>query len=220
MKKEQLDRLWGFIEKQISRDLESILPWTRQAAIALILDCEPEIVAALIQGSSLPAHAVMDWLARQARLIPTVDQIRVDQLRRCLEGGYLETPREAPPADQRDELALRRDRNFARKIWDALEKNIIAMDSGSEFNPELLEAARAAMAMMYECHPRLIVECIENSPLPTRALVSWLIFEGQRMPVLDPSRVRALKDYWEKRREGQVIPSPETSAAPPAAVPA
>lgn len=216
MKKEQLDRLWRFIEKQISRDLESILPWTRQAAIALILDCEPEVVAALIQGSSLPAHAVMDWLTRQARLIPTVDQARVDQLRRCLEGGYVEPPR----PEQRDELALRRDQNFARKIWDALEKNIIALDSGSEFNPELLAAARAAMAMMYECHPRLIVECIENSPLPTRALVSWLIFEGQRMPVLDSSRVRALKDYWEKRREEQVIPAPEAKTAQPAPVPA
>ncbi len=209
MKEEQLDQLWRFIEKHIGSNDDATLPWTRQAALALILDCEPELIARRIRGSALPARAVMEWLARQARHLAGLDQDRVERLRRYLQ--------EAGPGREKEPPGLRRDRKFARKMWDTLEKNIMALDQSAEFNPELMAATRTAMIMMYECHPQLIVECIEQSPLPTRALVSWLIFEGQRMPVLDTSRVQALKDYWERYRREEIIPAPEAEPTPPAA---
>jgi len=210
MKEEQLDQLWRFIEKHIGSHDDATLPWTRQAALALILDCQPELIARRIRGSALPARAVMEWLARQARRIPSLDQERLQQLQRCLDQDAGKGPKA--------QAGLRRDKDFARKMWDTLEKNIMALDQSAEFNPELIAATRTAMIMMYECHPQLIVECIEQSPLPTRALVSWLIFEGQRMPVLDTSRVQGLKEYWERYRREEIIPAPESEAARPAAL--
>jgi hypothetical protein len=73
-----------------------------------------------------------------------------------------------------------------------------------------LETVMAAVQLLFEVPAREILDHVENSPLPTRAVVSWLVFEGTRSAEVDQGAVEALRSLYEATcppGEG-IIPGP------------
>lgn len=80
-----------------------------------------------------------------------------------------------------------------------------------------LRTVRAGVQLLFEFPAEDILERVEGSSLPTRAIVSWLVFEGDRMSEVDTEAVNALRDLYESRcpaGEG-IIPPPQPGAARP-----
>ena len=83
--------------------------------------------------------------------------------------------------------------------WDTVEKAALALeDCRDPREMTLLEQTlHAAIELFLELDPGVMVEQIEFSPLPTRAAVSWLVFEAGRLSFIDQARVRALAEFWQ-----------------------
>jgi hypothetical protein len=96
--------------------------------------------------------------------------------------------------------------------WQNLEYAVKLVEEGADRLDALLEQVAAAIYLLLEeFSPEEIVAQAEASPLPTRAAISWLVYEGGRIRELDPAKVEALRRYWEAHfaaREGRLIPPP------------
>jgi hypothetical protein len=76
-----------------------------------------------------------------------------------------------------------------------------------------LETVMAGVEILFEFPAAEILEQVGRSSLPTRALVSWLVFEGGRLPNVDKAAVRALREAYESTcPPGQGIIPPPTVA--------
>ncbi|MGD8563576.1 MAG: hypothetical protein PVG03_13605 [Desulfarculaceae bacterium] len=97
----------------------------------------------------------------------------------------------------------------AATIWDTLYRAARDMESSGGDWQVKLATVMAAVELFMEFPPQEIVAQIETSELPTRAVVSWLVFEGGRMKTVEPSQVQGLKEYWESIcQPGQGIQPP------------
>ncbi len=96
--------------------------------------------------------------------------------------------------------------------WQNLEYAVKQVEEGADRLDALLEQVAAAIYLLLdEFPPEAIVAQAAASPLPTRAAVSWLVYEGGRIRELAPAKVEALRRYWEEHcaaREGKLIPPP------------
>jgi len=100
-----------------------------------------------------------------------------------------------------------------RTAWSNLAQAIAAMSQeGGDWNLKL-DTVKAGVELLFEYPPAEILEQVERSALalPTRALVSWLVFEGARLRGVDPAAVRELRELYEATcPPGQgIIPPPE-----------
>jgi hypothetical protein len=75
-----------------------------------------------------------------------------------------------------------------------------------------LDTVKAGVELLFEHPAAEILEQVERSSLslPTRALVSWLVFEGGRIRGVDQAVVRELREIYEATcPPGQgIIPPP------------
>lgn len=99
-----------------------------------------------------------------------------------------------------------------RTAWGNLSQAIAAMSRPEgDFNLKL-DTVRAGVELLFAFSPADILEQVERSTLglPTRALVSWLVFEGDRLPGVDPAVVREVREIYEATcPPGQeIIPPP------------
>jgi len=99
-----------------------------------------------------------------------------------------------------------------RTAWSNLAQAIAGMSQpGGDANLKL-DTVRAGVELLFEFPAADILEQVERSTLamPTRALVSWLVFEGSRLPGVAPAVVRELREIYEATcPPGQgVIPPP------------
>ncbi|GAB4256857.1 MAG: hypothetical protein Kow0092_03230 [Deferrisomatales bacterium] len=102
----------------------------------------------------------------------------------------------------------------ARTAWANLAQAIAEVHRpGGDYSLKL-ETVSAAVVLLFEHPAHEILEQVEGSPLPTRAVVSWLVFEGDRLPEVAPEPVRALRELYEATcPPGQgIIPPPPTWA--------
>ncbi len=101
----------------------------------------------------------------------------------------------------------------AQLIWKELETTADQLLSGTGDSLRSALRAREAMALLMELEPAEIMACIEGSHLPTRAVVSWLVYECTRLPEVDPKRVEGLRDYWSRQyaSDGDLIPPPPSA---------
>jgi hypothetical protein len=70
----------------------------------------------------------------------------------------------------------------------------------------------AAMEMFLEFPPEKVLAQIEASSLPTRATVSWLVFEGSKLGEANRQRAAAVAACWEAANPGQKLITPPPGA--------
>lgn len=101
-----------------------------------------------------------------------------------------------------------------RTIWQNLVHAISDVQTpGGDFELKL-DTVRAGVEVLFECPAAEVLDEVERSSLPTRATVSWLIFEGGRLAGVDPAAVQALRELYEATcAPGQgIIPGPPAAA--------
>lgn len=98
--------------------------------------------------------------------------------------------------------------------WNNLAAAIAAMQQPGGDQRLKLDTVSAAVALLFEFPPEQLLAQVEASPLPTRATVSWLVFEASRMPGVDRTKGRTLAAlYQDQAPPGQgLIAPPETWA--------
>ncbi|MEW6489228.1 MAG: hypothetical protein AB1578_15075 [Thermodesulfobacteriota bacterium] len=86
-----------------------------------------------------------------------------------------------------------------RRAWDDVAQAIAAMQRPEGDVPGKLEAVRAGVERLFSFPALEILDQVERSALgmPPRALVSWLVFEGGRLPGVPSEAVRALRELYE-----------------------
>lgn len=99
-------------------------------------------------------------------------------------------------------------------VWESLSCAIDEMQRpGGDHNLKLATVT-AGVELLFEFPAQDILRQVRRSALPIRAVVSWLVFEGARLPAVDPWAVRALQRLYEAGcpcGEG-IIPPPPPSA--------
>ena len=93
------------------------------------------------------------------------------------------------------------DRETTREIWGLLEANLQKLEVSLKPEPHLLGQTQVAVGMLLDCDLAEVVRCVQESSLPTRALVSWLAYEGSRLGMTE--RVSALERQWAEMEQGQ-----------------
>ncbi len=94
--------------------------------------------------------------------------------------------------------------------WQNLANAISAVQGpGGDYDLKLA-TVKAGIELLFEHGAEEILPLIERSGLPTRAIVSWLVFEGSRIPTVDRAAVDALREFYEATcPPGQgIIPPP------------
>ena len=99
-----------------------------------------------------------------------------------------------------------------RTAWSNLAQAIAAMSQqDGDWNLKL-DTVKAGVELLFEHPAAEILGQVERStlPMPTRALVSWLVFEGGRLRGVDQEVVRELRELYEATcPPGQgIIPPP------------
>jgi hypothetical protein len=80
-------------------------------------------------------------------------------------------------------------------VWSTLEHTAGAMERGEGNWENLLRTAQESMRLLYEFPPGEIVRKAEESHYPTKPLIKWLLFEGQRITGISVDRLQGLCDY-------------------------
>jgi hypothetical protein len=97
------------------------------------------------------------------------------------------------------------------EILETLEQSWVMLEGGQGEREQHSQAIQGCLALLLEHPPEAIVECARRSFLPTRALVSWMVFEAERMVEPGPSRARGLRACWqavEATEGGSILPPP------------
>ncbi len=87
--------------------------------------------------------------------------------------------------------------NVLEQLWETLEKSLAMLESGEGDQRQLTQAVRSALPLLLAHDPSQVVEMAGRSAMPTRSLLSWLVFEAARLDQESESRARALQGYWE-----------------------
>lgn len=104
----------------------------------------------------------------------------------------------------------------ARTAWEALSDAISAMQRPEGDHALKLETVLAGVELLFEFPAAEILAVIEGSALPRRALVSWLVFEGSRLPRVEDASVQTLRELYEATcppGEGIIPPPPSPGRA-------
>lgn len=101
------------------------------------------------------------------------------------------------------------DQETTCEVWRILEDNIGRLERATALDGELVRHTQVALGMLLECDPDQVLQCVRDSDLPTRALVSWLAYEGGRLGLDDGAS--ALVRHWTGQGAGtdRLIPPPQ-----------
>lgn len=101
-----------------------------------------------------------------------------------------------------------------RTVWGNLAQAIDDVQRPGGDPALKLATVRAGVELLFEFPAPEILDQVERSPLPTRALVSWLVFEGDRLPGVAPASVAALRRLYEATcpPDQGIIPPPPGGA--------
>jgi hypothetical protein len=94
------------------------------------------------------------------------------------------------------------------EIWSLLEDNLTRLENANRVETMVLRQTQAAVGMLLECDPAEVLVCMKDSAMPTRALVSWLAYEGGRLGM--PDKAGALVKQWSRQntKPQSIIPPP------------
>ncbi len=95
--------------------------------------------------------------------------------------------------------------------WDNLEQAVKALERREGDWEVMAATCQAAIQLLLDFEPADILAQAEASEVPTRAIISWLVFEAAKMKDLDQDRVAALAGLW-RRQSGQELIAPPSGA--------
>lgn len=95
-------------------------------------------------------------------------------------------------------------------VWTNLAAAIADMQTEEGDHALKLATVMAGVELLFEFSAADILDQVEGAVLPVRALVSWLVYEGNRLEGVDPDRVAELRALYEATcPPGQgIIPPP------------
>ena len=110
----------------------------------------------------------------------------------------------------------------AALAWENLEKAIVAVELEQGDWDLNLDTVTAGIILLYDFSPAEIIQQVEESRLPTKPTVSWLVYEGSRLREAVPiSKVRELVDEWQRiRPDEKLIAGPGSPQGPKPVKPA
>ncbi|UCG11086.1 MAG: hypothetical protein JSU72_11000 [Deltaproteobacteria bacterium] len=83
-----------------------------------------------------------------------------------------------------------------RDVWRNLEKTASAMERGEgDWNQQVL-MMQAAIRQLVNFSPEDILSEAEQSRYPTKAMVKFLVYEGQRIEGVSVVKLQGICDYW------------------------
>lgn len=94
-------------------------------------------------------------------------------------------------------------------LWETLERLAASLETPNSPKEQLAVALEGCLEQVLRYPPEQLVDRAEQSALPTRPLVSWLVFEADRLG--DAPAALALRQYWQTTRQasaGAIIPPP------------
>lgn len=81
-------------------------------------------------------------------------------------------------------------------IWQELETAALNLDFGVGSPEKNKHVVLSAIQLLMQLPAEMIVRRAEKSDLPTRALISWLVFEATDLDGVDPVKVTAIRAIW------------------------
>ena len=81
-------------------------------------------------------------------------------------------------------------------VWKNLERTATAMEKGEGDWYTLVVLAQNSMKRLMEFSPEEILAEVLQSSYPPKALLNWLLHEGQRIEGVSVVKLQALCEYW------------------------
>ncbi len=81
-------------------------------------------------------------------------------------------------------------------VWETLEQTALAMENGQGKWSTLVATAQESIKLLFNFTPTQIVEKAEQSHYPTKPLIKWLLYEGQRIAGISEDKLQGLCNYW------------------------
>ena len=99
----------------------------------------------------------------------------------------------------------------AAMAWQNLRQAVMDMESMNGDWHVLVATMEAGVELLMDFPPQDIIDQVEASELPARAVVSWLVFESGRLEGIDAAKGQALKDFWNSKapRGQEVMEAPQ-----------
>jgi hypothetical protein len=82
-------------------------------------------------------------------------------------------------------------------VWETLEGLLAAMEQPQADQARLATALRGCLRQLLEYPPARVMARAEQSSLPTRPMISWLVYEAGRLEQPLAAKAQALQEYWE-----------------------
>ncbi len=100
--------------------------------------------------------------------------------------------------------------------WEDLYQTVKALAARRGDWNAMAAACMSALQNFLRFPPARVVDMVEQSELPTRATVSWLVFEGKRLGGENHLHATTLAMHWETANPGQKLipPPPEVPDKP------
>ncbi|MBI5522251.1 MAG: hypothetical protein HY910_06450 [Desulfarculus sp.] len=96
-------------------------------------------------------------------------------------------------------------------IWETMEQALALLESGQGDQARLSLTLQECLCLLLDFPAAELVARAERSPLPTRSIISWLVFEAGRLSQSGQGWARALRDCWEGShtlRQSLIRPTP------------
>ena len=82
-------------------------------------------------------------------------------------------------------------------LWQTLMKNVTALETGDGDRQMLAVSVQASIILLLDHPPEHVLQCVESSGLPEKAVVRWLLYEANRIREIDSTVVEALRRCWD-----------------------
>ena len=81
-------------------------------------------------------------------------------------------------------------------VWETLEQTALAMENGQGKWSALVATAQESIKLFFDFTPTEIVEKAEQSHYPTKPLIKWLLYEGQKISGIREDKLQGLCNCW------------------------
>lgn len=82
------------------------------------------------------------------------------------------------------------------RIWETLERTAAAMEKGEGDWYANARIAQQSIQRLFDFPPEDIVSEARQSHYPTKALVKWLLYEGEKIEGVSVASLEGLCAYW------------------------
>jgi hypothetical protein len=83
-----------------------------------------------------------------------------------------------------------------KDVWQNLERTASAMEKGEGDWFTMVLIAQQSMRRLMDFSPEEVITEILHSTYPPKAMLNWLLHEGQKVEGVSVVKLQALCDYW------------------------